>query len=171
MQKHYLTSHHNFDLGYICRTDIQLKGLPPTVSVDGDVLLRKNEFHISLVCTKRLAPLINPVNPKQAEQALVATFVDFVQKTPLIEFTLTGKFYLVNKGDRKTVVALCEMPGLAELFAHLNQALGVDLPVQPAHITLYTLQPDAGIGVLSEDELHQIGKLIDLPQLIDLKQQ
>jgi hypothetical protein len=41
---------------------------------------------------------------------------------------------------------MAEVPGLADFFTLLGQKFQKDLPVQAPHITLYTLQPNAGIG-------------------------
>lgn len=37
------------------------------------------------------------------------------------------------------------------------------------HITMYALQPEAGIGILSDDELQRDSIIVSIPELADMK--
>jgi hypothetical protein len=151
-----ITPFHNYDNGYIGLANLPLPELPKTLSVSGYDLVVKSEFHISLLCTKNIAKLIDSAGDIEAE--LVQAFKEFITTSPLTCYTLTGKYELVKRDDRVTVVALANVPGVDQLFAGLSTRYGVTLPVQPTHITLYTLQPEMGIGILSPEELARDGQ-------------
>lgn len=160
-----ITPFHNYDSGYICLVDIPLHGMPEEVKVHGHVLHRKTEFHISLICVKKITPLIDNARNDQLAAEIVDAFIAYVKDRPLAEFRLSKNFRFVQRGERKTVVVMVDMPGLSEFFELLSNRYGVKLPVQPAHITLYTLQPDAGIGILSGEQLNQDSEACNIPEL------
>ncbi len=54
---------------------------------------------------------------------------------------------------------------MEEFFDALEAAYEVSFPLQPAHITIYTLQPDNGIGIFTEQELEDESFQVKLPEL------
>jgi hypothetical protein len=48
---------------------------------------------------------------------------------------------------------MADCPGLEELYDDLSRALGAALWPPPAHVTLYSTDPAAGIGIADETEL------------------
>ena len=114
---------------------------------------------------KYLVPLINQNGGAVTEDQLAQDFLNYQRTIDLTHFQPTGDFRHVKREERETIVAMVAMPGLAELFARLSAKYGVQLPVQPAHITLYALQPDAGIGLFSQAELERDSTPISLPEL------
>jgi hypothetical protein len=53
----------------------------------------------------------------------------------------------------------------SEFHISLGQKFQKELPAQVAHITLYTLQPNAGIGILSVEELQRDSEIVEVPEL------
>jgi len=54
---------------------------------------------------------------------------------------------------RETLVAFCDVEGLAELYETLSAVAGRALPPPPAHVTLYTATPGTGgIGLATEEQ-------------------
>jgi hypothetical protein len=157
-----ISEHHNYDNGYIGLVDLKLNGLPDKISVEGYELLLKSEHHISLICAKKIAPLIDANRAAEIEAEIVEFFKQYIQRTPLTEFSLTGLFRLVKRDERVTLVAMVNVPGVGELFNELAGKYGVELPLQPTHITLYTLQPETGIGILSPAELERDSHAVDV---------
>jgi hypothetical protein len=150
-----ITPQHNYDNGYIGLVNIAREGLPDKIVVEGYELLKKREFHVSLMAVKHLAPMLKADNPKRACETLKQDFLDFAKTHDLRGFRLTGEHRLVKRDTRVTVVAMVDMPGISELFEALREKHNVAFPIQPTHITLYTLQPGAGIGLLSAEELQR----------------
>lgn len=160
-----ITPHHSHDNGYISLVISDLADLPEQINVDGKTLLRKGEFHISLMALKNLLPLINAVNADVTELDLVQDFLDYHSNFQLAEYAPTNEFRYVIRDERETVVGMVEVPHINGLFEQLRAKYGVDIPTQPTHITLYTLQPEAGIGILSQDEIEKDSKPISLPDI------
>jgi hypothetical protein len=146
---------YKYDYGYIGLADIQIDVLPESVTVEGSTLLRKIEFHISLLHVEGIAQLIDATHAVSIEAELVERFATYITDHDLSHYGSIKHFRLVERADRKSLILMTEVPGLVEFFNELSEAYAVDLPVQPTHITLYTLQPDKGIGLLSDAELER----------------
>ena len=140
---------------------------PKTVEVEGYKLTKKSEFHVSLICVKEYAPRLvqeKGIELEEAERGLLRSFAQFVEKTPVTLNRFENEFRLVEQRERRSVVILCTMKNLEELFAEINKTCGLDAPVQPTHVTLYTLQPNVGIGISSEEGMNKT-KRVRLPEL------
>lgn len=164
-----ISDRHNFDNGYIGLVNLNLRGLPDSVDVAGCRLQKKSEFHITLMCAKRVADLIDSTRKQELQTELVERFLRYIEKAPLVEFTLTNDFYFVERDERKTLVIMTKVPGLKRFFEELRAEYGVDIPDQPTHITLYTLQEDAGIGIFSEKELGRDGAAVEVSELKEMR--
>lgn len=164
-----ITSSHNCDDGYIALVNLELINLPETITIDTHLLTRTSEFHVSLMALKHLAPIIDPDSPAEAMAQLVDDFVQFTKSTPLTTLELTSEFRLVRRADRVSVVVMVEVSGIDALFDALRTKYGPTLPMQPTHITLYTLQPNTGIGLFSTDEVARDTRVVMIPELNDIK--
>lgn len=160
-----LPKEYSYSLGFIILGNLDLGNLPEHVTVQGFELSQKSEFHISLVCAYILARLIDPEHKARVEGEIVEEFKKFVARQPLSGYKLLPQFRFVQRGQKKTLIVMAEVPGLPDFFATLSHKFQVDLPLQPAHITLYTLQPNAGIGILSDEELQRDSAPVEVPGL------
>jgi hypothetical protein len=161
----YITErHHTFENGYIALRDLEFEGLPSEIVVASEILPVQAEHHISLVCTKDLAPLIDIENIAAVEQRLVEAFLQFESQNTMADYELKDELYVVETEERKSVVVGCTVPRLAELFEQLNAIFDCELPKQYAHITLYA-RDNAGIPILSRSVLKSIAKPIELSEL------
>lgn len=152
--------------GYIRLENLELGELPKDLAVDGDELVLKPEFHISLVWAGRLAEMIDIQNKDKIKIEIIQEFEKFTKEKSLVDYELTGELRLVEKGSQKTIIAMAKVMNLEAFFMRLNQKYGSKLPLQPAHITLYTLPTDKiGIGILSDEELQRISKVIEIPDI------
>ena len=130
---------------------------------------KKGEFHVSIIALKNLAPMLNAENPEQASEQLKQDFLEFVKTHDVTDFRLTSEYRLVKRDERVTVVAMVELKNINELFDYLRSKHGVDFPTQPKHITMYTLQPETGIGILSQDELESSSSVVDISALANVE--
>lgn len=96
-----ITDFHNYDEGYISLGNLLLSDLSETVEIEGDTLVRKGEFHISLVCAKRLAPLIKPDDEEAGRAEIVEHFKRIAAGLPLNKYDLLPEFRVVERDDRK----------------------------------------------------------------------
>lgn len=61
---------------------------------------------------------------------------------------------------------MAALKGIDGLFDMLSQRHGVKIPVQPTHITLYTLPTETfGIPINSYERLEEISRPVDLPAI------
>lgn len=144
-------------------------GLPETVEVKGYKLLLKSEFHISLIKARFIAELIDPNRVAELEQEIVVAFEKFIATQPLTEFSPTGVFRFVQLDIRKTVVGMCDVPHLKDFFNQLCSTYSFELPDPPTHITMYTLQPERGIRILSPSQLDSDTEVVKVPELSGFK--
>ncbi len=147
--------------------DLELPELPETLEAAGESFVRKPEFHITLLNFAHWADATDKGRAGELRTQMVEEFYRFVGSQPLTDYELTGELRLVEAGeDNKTVVAMAAVRGIDELFGALSAKLGVDIPVQPTHITLYTLPADRfGIAINSYEELEKISQPIELPAI------
>jgi hypothetical protein len=163
-----ISPHHNYGFGSVSLANLQLDGLPEKIELEGNVLLRKSEFHITLVSAKKLAPIIDATKAKAIEKEIVQEFLQYIQREPLTRYSLLNTYRFVQRGERKTLVRMVEVPHLVDFFHRLEERYHTTLPLQPTHITLYTLPPDViGIGLLSEEELNRDSRFISAPAFTD----
>jgi hypothetical protein len=143
--------------GYI-GLPVEAGNLPDTVLIVGETLHKKSSFHISLLCVKDIL-----ASRDILEQDVVDTFCSFVKQKDISFVRYTGEFRFVRHEERRTLVALCEVSNLLELSRALGDTLGITLAPQPTHVTLYTLQPDAGIGLNSPADMETKSIPVDVP--------
>ncbi|HTE58641.1 MAG TPA: hypothetical protein VK694_07945 [Verrucomicrobiae bacterium] len=160
-----LPKEYNYELGFIILWHLGLGTLPEQVTVQGFELLRKPEFHISLVCAYKLAQLIDLKNKQRVEKEIVDEFKKFVGNQSLAAYKLLPEFRFAQREHKKTLVVMTEVPGLSDFFDTLRQKFQIDLPSQPAHITLYALQPNAGIRIFTDEELQHDSIPVEVPEL------
>jgi len=156
---------HNYENGYIGLVVPIPIGLPRIIRLEGYELVLKSEFHISLINAGKIAQLIDKNQQSKTESQIVEKFKDFVNKNHLKDYVFDNRFRLVQRDIRKSVIGMTRVPHLDEFFDGLRQHYGKDIPNQPTHITMYTLQPEKGIGILSKEELERDSKSVEIPEL------
>jgi isopentenyl-diphosphate delta-isomerase len=136
-------------------------GLPDTFDIDGNTLHKKDHFHVSLLCVKNLLEVKTDI-----ENEILQHFCIFLKDHEIKLEKFTKVFRLAKADERKSLVALCKVSNL-DLFAqYLSEKIGIDVAPQPAHVTLYTLQENAGIGLNNQEELEQKSVEVDVPEAV-----
>lgn len=149
---------------YIRLENLKLGNLPKKLKVADDELVLKPEFHISLVWVGRLSEMVDAQNKEKIQDEMIKAFDQFTEEYLLRNYEFTEELRLVKKGNQKTIIAMAEVPNLDIFFEGLRQKYEVEFPLQPTHITLYTLPTDKiGIGILSHNELEKYSEPIDIP--------
>ena len=137
--------------------------LPDTLEVTGDTLQKIDYFHVSLLCVKNILD-----KKPDIEEKILKHFCDFLGDNAVEFESFTGEFRVVNDTVRKSVVALCKVSNLNKLSKHLTEKIGIEIAPQPAHVTIYTHQPNVGIGLNSPEEMQEKSEIIELPENIKL---
>jgi hypothetical protein len=156
------TSNLTYDKGYIALW-LQDYPLPQTMVIQEDTLLKKDHFHVSLLCVKHILE----VKP-DIEEKILENFCNFINDNKLTFQGFTNEFRLAEDLERKSIVALCDVSNLHKFAEYLTDQIGIKIPPQPAHVTIYTLQPNVGIGLSSPDEMERKSIPIEVPENIQI---
>ena len=122
-------------------------GLPETIECLGRSWRRKREFHLTALVER----LLGEAGPAQWD-AVVRTASGRV----LGPVTVGEEIRRVRHPEQpelETLVVMVECPGLEQLIADLSLAVGTELPLPPAHVTLYSTDPAQGIGIADQRDL------------------
>lgn len=129
-----------------------LESLPPLLEVDGVVLGRKSEAHLTLLDRKAAAQ----VRRACAEAVVRAAFLaqDWSMQA-------TGERWLLRKDlpsgrTAHALITMVDAPGFAAFRAALGRACGVELPEAMAHVTLYVAGKPTGIGLPDVAAFHRL---------------
>lgn len=132
---------------------------PQTISWRGAQLQKKDELHVTLMHPKSLPELADVPNEK-----LASFLASFVEKTPIELTSFLDDFRCAKEGENQTIVVQCTVSNLSELFTRFNQEFSAALPVQAAHVTLYTLQKNRGIYINDTETMEGLDR-VHLPEL------
>ncbi len=135
--------------------------LPDTFDVDGHTLFKKDHFHISLLCVKNILEIKPDI-----EAEILQYFCSFINDNKITFEGFTKEFRVANDGERKSVVALCKVSNLSKLADYLTERIGIVIAHQPAHVTIYTLQLNTGIGLNSAEEMERKSVKLDVPEAV-----
>lgn len=141
--------------------------LPNVIQHGEENLLKKTEFHVSLISMEEVILTVGAtadIRHKEIAASVFALFNAFVAKTPLKVARLSDDVRFAIDREKKAILVRSVVSHLDEFFAQINKAYGVNVPVQPTHVTLYTLQPNVDIGITTEGQLNQYER-IDVPQI------
>lgn len=162
--KNYICGGNKFSYskGYIA-LPLELGVLPETIAIEGETLLRKSSFHVSLLCVKEVLE-----KKPGTEQQILDAFCSYIAEHDVSFAGYTGEFRFAQNEERKTLIARCNVSNLEGFSEALSEQLGISIPAQPTHITLYTLQPDMGIGLNSPADMEQKSERIEAPEEVKI---
>jgi hypothetical protein len=146
---------------------IPAEKLPDTVEVAGSVLHKKSSFHVSLVCVKEIIPNYAKLGKKNDEELaheILSSFAEYVEVYPVDFLGFRDEYRHAIRDGRESLVGCCDVSNLTGFFDVLNAKYAADIPYQPTHVTLYTLQPDMAIGISSPKQMASYDR-IALPEL------
>ncbi|PCI89453.1 hypothetical protein COB18_04015 [Candidatus Kaiserbacteria bacterium] len=149
-----------YDNGYIS-LQCENYNIPETFEIDGETLLKKDAFHVSLICVRNILEIKPDI-----EVEILQHFCNFLQQHEIKFEGFTKEFRLAREGERKSVVALCKVSNLHKFADYLGEKTGITVEPQPVHVTIYTLQPNVGIGLNSPEEMEQKSIKIDVPEAV-----
>jgi len=143
---------------------VSLTDLPATLEVEGATLLRRSSFHVTLVAVGHLAAR-QGLNAASFVPQVLESFQRYVAKTPIAFERFTGEYRLAEEGELRSVVAMCDVGNLREFLLRVGKEFDIKPEYPPTHVTLYTLQQDAGIFLTTEEELEARSHVVTVPEL------
>jgi len=166
---------YEYSLGYFVQRLGANPSLPATLHLDTDYLVKPG-LHCSLIAVKKIIPHLmqhDQLSDIEAEQrAMVAAEAALAEAQPHFA-GYRPDFRIADQPDRgrHTLLVMADVPGLDRAFAILSARLQLDIPVQPAHVTLYTVANGLPIGITSPAELTQWTRPLTPAELDQLQNQ
>jgi hypothetical protein len=138
-----------------------VEGLPETIEALGESWLRKLEFHLTAVS----ATALERAGGGRPDLWEVVTRISSGRSIgPISTRSEVRRVSDPERPDLRTLIVMADASGLAALLRDLSEALGVGLSPPPAHITLYSSDPAAGIGIDDQDQLGKRAPLLTRKQ-------
>lgn len=131
---------------------LPLLALPESIDAAGERWARKKEMHVTAVSTQALA---RRIGDQEAAWSAIAAALEGRQAGPV---ELRDELRVVRDGDERTIIAMAEVAGLAELHGAIAAKLGIEPQPPPAHVTLYTRPGGAGIGLHTPEQLERLSR-------------
>lgn len=158
-ERNYICGGNKFTYskGYLA-LPVEIGELPESISIEGKTLYKKPSFHVSLLCVRDLIEKHGDLGER-----ILDLFCSFIRENDISFVMYTGEFRLAKSEERESIIALCEVSNLEEFSDSLGHELGIEIPPQPTHVTLYTLQPDVGIGLNSPTAMEEKSVPIQVP--------
>jgi hypothetical protein len=129
---------------------VEIDGLPDEIEGLGRRWQRKVEFHMTVIGAARIEMISrgDPAGPERVARLLNGRSVGPIY--------VTRELRRVRHPDEpgfETIVVMVECRALAGVYRELSARLGAELAPPPAHVTLYSTDPERGIGVNDERQL------------------
>lgn len=143
---------------------LPLLPLPERVEHAGETWRRKVELHVTAAHAPVLAARVaaaRGIGAEEAEDAAWEAIFNAVAGRGAGPVTLRDELRVVRDGGERTIVAMAEVEGLAELHEALGAALGLEPEPPPAHVTLYTRPGGDAIGLHTQDDLDRLTTPLD----------
>ncbi|MDP2630729.1 MAG: hypothetical protein Q8P56_04955 [Candidatus Uhrbacteria bacterium] len=144
---------YTYNKGYIT-LPVEINNLPEQIYVEGLELHPRSTFHVSLLCVKNLIEKYGD-KIQNLEQKILEYFCTYIAGNEISFLGYKDVFRLATFEERRSVVVLCGVSDLDNFIRSLESHLDIEISLQPTHATLYTLQPDVGIGLNSQADMKE----------------
>lgn len=144
----------------------KFRNLPETVVVEGSILNKKSEFHVTIVNARSIArdfPGDDLGATERIEGRLQSMLAEYIREMPIQFDGFEHDLRLATTSERTSIAARCRMKNIEGYFNRIKQEFGRDYPLQPSHVSLYTATGLA-IGINSIEEMESFNK-IELPEV------
>lgn len=114
---------------------------------------QKSEYHVTLIGAKN-AVLVDELEAKDE-------MLDIIYDIDTWDITPTSRYIFLAKADpeegtiKESIIQMVAAPAVEEFYEKLKETRILELPLPPAHITLFTRFSDLGIGVYSQDDFDE----------------
>lgn len=138
------------------------KNLPATIKANGYTLLRRTAFHVTLVAIGKIVERYDVAVPDFLSK-IAADFLSFTSDNEIKLLQYRNEFRFAQQDDHRSIVVMCDVSNLEKFFTQMNEKYGLCVEYPPTHVTLYTLQPDAGIFLIDAHDIKQLTRPIEIP--------
>lgn len=130
--------------------------LPADLQMLGRAWRRKSEMHVTAANTTSIAERIRAplaIDADAAEDAVWTALSDASHDCAVGEVVLSSRYMHVRRDEHETLIILCGVEGLDDLYRYLGERLGTRIEPPPTHVTLYTIAGGESIGLHIQAEL------------------
>lgn len=145
--------------GYVC-LPLELK-LAEQITFDGMTYYAKSEYHCSLICVKCIMAELVENHGREGgplQRQVLHEIETARQQSEPVFLGYINELRHVSKTDNQSIVIMVNVAKLEPIFKHLRSKYEITIPLQPTHVTLYSLISNKGIGIptLQDTEATQI---------------
>ncbi|HEY0964467.1 MAG TPA: hypothetical protein VGE31_01585 [Candidatus Paceibacterota bacterium] len=146
--------------------------LPNEVIIDGTKFTLKSEFHVTVVHARAIAREIsacNQISVLEIENELQELFAEYVTEHEISFIRFEDDLRLAVSAERTSIAARCDVDGIQSFFDLVNERYGLQAPIQPAHVSLYTAT-GAAVGIDSQEQMESYARLTlpEVQKVLDL---
>jgi hypothetical protein len=127
---------------------VEIEGLPPEIEALGRRWQRKVEFHMTVLGRAAI----------EATGLLPEAVAGLLRGRPVGPIVVTREVRRARHEDKpelETLVVMADCRALGQLYEELSAVLDVRLSPPPAHVTLFSTDPEQGIGINDEEQLRE----------------
>ena len=128
------------------------------IELYGDTFTPKDELHVTLVGTGLGSIILGKIIQNKTINKLLEKEFEEIDWS----YSQTGPVHILSRKKekivQKSIIMLLEMHGVIEFYDRLKMLglIGIDTPVSPPHITMYTHNCPLGIGVPDKKTLNSL---------------
>jgi hypothetical protein len=131
---------------------VEIDGLPGAIGALGRRWQRKAEFHMTVLGTAAIEEI------GAGDRAAWKRVARVLAGRSVAPIRATRELRRVRHPDEpgfETIAVMVESPALVEVYRDLSTELRMELAPLPAHVTLYSTDPERGIGINDEAQLRE----------------
>lgn len=133
---------------------VEIEGLPAEIDALGQRWGRKVEFHMTVLA----AAVIEAARLAWED---VARLTAGRRVGPITVTREVRRVWHPDRPELQTIVVMVQCPALGPLYEELSRELDVRLSPPPAHVTLYSTDPEQGIGINDAEQLRERAPELD----------
>ena len=152
--------------GYSLVVPLVIEGLPEVIEALGIRWRRKREFHLTAIAAR----VIEGLDGGEAVWEQVTEVASGRYLGPVIASDEIRRVRDPDGSELETLIVMVRCPGLKDLYRDLSSALRVELTPPPAHVTLYSTDSAAGIGIVDQAELTQRAPPLSVAEQDEVRQ-
>lgn len=168
-QKHQLPEGYSYHsegyLWHVLPVEV-FSELPETVTVENETLIKKSEFHVTVVNSRAIARDLAGDDLDEIakiEEHLQVMLSKYVRDTPIEFVSFEDDLRLAVTEERTSIAARCQMKNVEGYFERITSEYGKEYPIQPPHVSLYT-RNGAAVGIDSIEQIESYKK-VQLPEV------
>jgi len=136
--------------------------LPQIVEINGNRLVAKSFFHVSLVCVSEIIRK-NHTSAPNFKDLVLQDFCEFTAENEIEFSNFKDEYKFVEENDLKSIVVMCDIKNLDRFFELINKKYNLHLEYPPTHVTLYTLPGKLAIFLTDQNDIKELSKPISNP--------